>query len=119
MGLGGFGMGEMVFIFLIVLLLFGAKRLPELGSSLGKGIREFKGSVKEIEREFTVPDQPSQIHRSHAPPEPVGSDHDDDEGEPRNLRELYVEDDADVEAEPDGDAQVEAGLDGESEADPA
>ena len=109
MGLGGFGMGEMVFIFLIVLLLFGAKRLPEIGSSLGK----------EIEREFTVPDQPSQIHRSHAPPEPVGSDHDDDEGEPRNLRELYVEDDADVEAEPDGDAQVEAGLDGESEADPA
>ncbi|MCH7992231.1 MAG: twin-arginine translocase TatA/TatE family subunit [Gemmatimonadetes bacterium] len=42
MGLGGFGMGEMIFIFLIVLLLFGAKRLPEIGSSLGKGIREFR-----------------------------------------------------------------------------
>ena len=46
MGLGGFGMGEMVFIFLIVLLLFGAKRLPEIGSSLGKCIREFKSSVR-------------------------------------------------------------------------
>mgnify|MGYP001198904806 FL=1 len=115
MGLGGFGMGEMVFIFLIVLLLFGAKRLPEIGSSLGKGIREFKGSVKEIEREFTVPDQPSQIHRSHAPPEPVGSDDDNDEGEPRKLFEVEVE----VEDEDDVDAQVEAGLELESEADPA
>ncbi len=115
MGLGGFGMGEMVFIFLIVLLLFGAKRLPEIGSSLGKGIREFKGSVKEIEREFTVPDQPSQIHRSHAPPEPVSSDDDNDEGEPRKLFEVEVE----VEDEADVDAQVEAGLELESEADPA
>jgi TatA/E family protein of Tat protein translocase len=47
MGIGGFGMGEMILIFLVVLLLFGAKRLPEIGSALGKGIREFKGSIKE------------------------------------------------------------------------
>ncbi|MDA0313177.1 MAG: twin-arginine translocase TatA/TatE family subunit, partial [Gemmatimonadetes bacterium] len=39
-------MGEMVMIFLVVLLLFGAKRLPEIGSSLGKGIREVKSSVR-------------------------------------------------------------------------
>ncbi|MEE9263100.1 MAG: twin-arginine translocase TatA/TatE family subunit, partial [Vicinamibacteria bacterium] len=51
MGLGGLGMWEMIMIFLVVLLLFGAKRLPEIGSSLGKGIREFKGSIKEIEKE--------------------------------------------------------------------
>lgn len=51
MGIGGLGMGEMIVIFLVVLLLFGAKRLPEIGSSLGKGIREFKGSIKEIEKE--------------------------------------------------------------------
>lgn len=56
MGIGGFGMGEMVFIFLIVLLLFGAKRLPEIGSSLGKGIREFKGSLREIEHEIKKPE---------------------------------------------------------------
>ena len=43
------GIWEMVFIFLVVLLLFGAKRLPEIGTSLGKGIREFKSSVREIE----------------------------------------------------------------------
>ena len=33
---GGLGMGEMLLIFLVVLLLFGAKRLPEIGSALGK-----------------------------------------------------------------------------------
>ena len=52
MGFGGLGMGEMIFISLIILLLFGAKRLPEIGSALGKGIREFKGSVREIEGEI-------------------------------------------------------------------
>lgn len=54
---GGFGMWEVILIFLVVLLLFGAKRLPEIGSSLGKGIREFKGSLREIENELQVPDE--------------------------------------------------------------
>jgi sec-independent protein translocase protein TatA len=83
MGIGGFGMGEMVFIFLIVLLLFGAKRLPEIGSSLGKGIREFKSSVREIEHELKVPDR--QIHRTTSPPG-EGDDADaEEDGEPRRL----------------------------------
>jgi sec-independent protein translocase protein TatA len=55
---GGLGMGEMILIFLVVLLLFGAKRLPEIGSSLGKGIREFKSSVREIEGELKQPRYP-------------------------------------------------------------
>ncbi len=46
---GGVGMWELLLIFLVILLLFGAKRLPEIGSSLGKGIREFKDSVQEVE----------------------------------------------------------------------
>ena len=62
---GGLGMGEMILIFLVVLLLFGAKRLPEIGSSLGKGIREFKSSVREIEGELKQP-RPQQ----YAPPPP-------------------------------------------------
>ena len=49
---GGLGMGEMILIFLVVLLLFGAKRLPELGQSLGKGIREFKRGVREIQEDI-------------------------------------------------------------------
>ncbi len=44
----GLGMAETIVIFLVVLLLFGAKRLPEIGTSLGKGIREFKSSVREV-----------------------------------------------------------------------
>ena len=55
MPLGGLGMGEIILIFLVVLLLFGAKRLPEIGSALGKGIREVKGSVREIEGELKGP----------------------------------------------------------------
>ena len=55
---GGLGMGEMLLIFLVVLLLFGAKRLPEIGSALGKGIREFKGSVREIEGDLKAADRP-------------------------------------------------------------
>ncbi|HEY7460448.1 MAG TPA: twin-arginine translocase TatA/TatE family subunit [Gemmatimonadota bacterium] len=46
---GGIGMQEILVILLIFLLIFGAKRLPELGQALGKGIREFKRSVSEIE----------------------------------------------------------------------
>jgi sec-independent protein translocase protein TatA len=87
MGFGGFGMGEMIFIFLIVLLLFGAKRLPEIGSSLGKGIREFKSSVREIEHELKIPDDSRKIHRSTPPPERAAESASDDPevGEPRKL----------------------------------
>lgn len=45
---GQIGMQEILLILFILLLLFGAKRLPELGQSLGKGIREFKRGVSEI-----------------------------------------------------------------------
>lgn len=48
---GGLGIWELLVIFLIVLLFFGARRLPEIGSSLGKGIREFKDSLREVEGE--------------------------------------------------------------------
>jgi sec-independent protein translocase protein TatA len=41
----GVGMWEMVLLGLVVLLVFGPKRLPEMGRSLGRGMREFKNSV--------------------------------------------------------------------------
>ena len=46
--IGGLGWQEILVVLLIVLLLFGAKRLPDLARSLGQGIREFRKSVKEI-----------------------------------------------------------------------
>ena len=43
------GWQEIILILLIVLLLFGAKKIPELAKSLGKGVKEFKKGLKEIE----------------------------------------------------------------------
>ena len=43
-----FGMGELVVILFIVLLLFGASRLPEIARAIGKSIKEFKKAGKEI-----------------------------------------------------------------------
>ncbi len=50
-----FGLGgqELILILLIILVLFGAKKLPELAQGLGKGIKEFKKAQNEIEDEFS------------------------------------------------------------------
>jgi sec-independent protein translocase protein TatA len=50
---------EMVFVMIVLLLLFGAKKLPELGSGLGKGIREFKRSMSDVTGELQKPAAPS------------------------------------------------------------
>jgi sec-independent protein translocase protein TatA len=49
MGFGNLGFGEILIILIVVLLLFGAKRIPEIAGSFGKGIREFKKSVNEVQ----------------------------------------------------------------------
>ena len=54
MRIGPLGIPELLIILLVIMLIFGAKRLPEIGSSLGKGIRTFKSSVTgEDEKEAT------------------------------------------------------------------
>lgn len=45
---GRLGFGEIILILLVLLIVFGPRRLPELGSALGKGIREFKRSVTDL-----------------------------------------------------------------------
>jgi sec-independent protein translocase protein TatA len=47
---GGFGAGELLVIVLLLLLLFGAKRIPEIARGLGKGIRNFKSGVEDPDR---------------------------------------------------------------------
>lgn len=49
--MGNIGVPELVIIVLVVIILFGAKRLPEIGNSLGKAIREFRKAGKEIQDE--------------------------------------------------------------------
>ena len=50
--IGNFGGGEIILIFLIVLLLFGAKKVPELFRSLGKGVNEFRKAKNEWEQDI-------------------------------------------------------------------
>ena len=47
---GGLGVGELVIIVFLLLLLFGAKRIPQIARGLGEGIRNFKSDVKEPDR---------------------------------------------------------------------
>ncbi|MEO7217244.1 MAG: twin-arginine translocase TatA/TatE family subunit [Gemmatimonadaceae bacterium] len=47
------GLMELVIIMVVILLLFGAKRIPEIAGSVGKGIKEFKKEINEVERNVT------------------------------------------------------------------
>ena len=49
----GIGMPELVIILVIVLLIFGVGKLPEIGSGLGKAIRDFRKSTSEIDNDTT------------------------------------------------------------------
>ncbi len=51
--IGNFGGGEIIIIFLIVLLLFGSKKVPELFRSLGKGVTEFRKAKNEWEQDIS------------------------------------------------------------------
>ncbi len=54
----GFGTQELIIIFLIVLVLFGASPLPEIGGGIGKAIRNFKKSVSEPDEIDVTPKKP-------------------------------------------------------------
>ena len=56
---GNLGGGEIVVLVLIVLLVFGANRLPEAGKAVGKGIREFQRALRETKDELERPDSGS------------------------------------------------------------
>ena len=51
----GISIWELMILLIVLLLIFGAKRLPEMGRSLGKGMREFKDSVTGVEEAATTP----------------------------------------------------------------
>ena len=50
--IGGLGTKEVILIVLVILLLFGAKRIPDLMKSMGKGVKSFKQGMKEVEDEL-------------------------------------------------------------------
>ena len=59
----------MFILFLIIILLFGAKRIPEIGRSIGKGIQEFKKGMREVESEINATDK-TEPPAAHALEEP-------------------------------------------------
>jgi sec-independent protein translocase protein TatA len=69
---GWIGIPELLILLLVILLVFGPKRLPEMGRSLGRGMREFKDSItgdKDRDEERRPPELTSaEVHEDH----PVG-----------------------------------------------
>jgi sec-independent protein translocase protein TatA len=78
------GFTEIMLILLVVLLLFGAKRLPEVGASIGKGIREFKRSLTDTQDAIMGSDDqrnlPPRQQQDAPPPQSTASS-----GEPKRL----------------------------------
>lgn len=53
---GNLGAGEIILIVFAILILFGAKKIPELAQGIGKGMREFKKAMREVEEEIKIND---------------------------------------------------------------
>src|SRR5215471_19329285 len=64
----GVSLPELLILLIVLLLVFGAKRLPEMGRSLGKGMREFKDGVSGMEESVTNPEPPAELPRTTATP---------------------------------------------------
>jgi sec-independent protein translocase protein TatA len=63
MNFGNIGPLELLMILVIVLVIFGAKRVPEIGASIGKGIREFKRNISEMDRQIKEPEREARSER--------------------------------------------------------
>ena len=87
--LGSIGMPELIIIFVIALIIFGPRKLPELGRSLGKSINEFKRASNELkntlDEEIRVEETRSaERQRATEPARPYGDEH----GVPRQSGEV-------------------------------
>ena len=78
------GAGKIIVVMIVVLLVFGAKRIPEIGQGLGKGIREFKKSLSDTQDALNAPINddrtpgPQRMMDTENRPAPTG-------GEPKRL----------------------------------
>lgn len=62
----GLGLMELMIALVIILLVFGAKRIPEVAASFGKGIREFKRSVSDVDQQIRHPEAEKPVDRLRA-----------------------------------------------------
>ena len=83
--LGNIGPMELFIILVIVLVIFGAKRVPEIGASIGKGIREFKRNVSDMDRQIREPDRDARVDRINAGDPTAVRREEDTTSEPKRL----------------------------------
>ena len=62
---------ELAIVLIIALVIFGPKRLPELGRSMGRGLREFRSSISGDDEDSEPPSKPAQIEGAEKSSEPV------------------------------------------------
>ncbi len=55
--MGNLGAGELLIIVLVVLILFGSKKIPELAQGIGKGMREFKKALNDVQEDIKITDK--------------------------------------------------------------
>lgn len=55
--MGNLGAGEILIILLVILILFGSKKIPELAQGIGKGMREFKKALNDVQEEIKITDK--------------------------------------------------------------
>ena len=84
MGLQNFGVTEMLIILVVVLLLFGAKRIPEIAGSMGKGINEFKRNLSDAQKQITeAPPPPRNVSSGDA--NTINTPQEEERPEPKRL----------------------------------
>ena len=88
MNFGNFGFTEMLMLLVIVLVLFGARRVPEIGASIGKGIREFKRNISDVDRQIREPERDTRTERLSAPDPTATTSARDEESRPEPKRLL-------------------------------
>ena len=80
--LGDIGGSELILIMVVILIFFGANKIPELARGLGKGIREFKDASSEIRNEFERAGQQPNPNQHYNPNQPQG--YNPNQGQPYN-----------------------------------
>ena len=83
------GFGELALIAVIFLLVFGAKRLPEIGGAMGKGIREFKKNISDVDRQIREPESERPADRLGAGDPTASTRAADEETRPEPKRLMH------------------------------
>ena len=61
--MGSLGAPEILLILIVIFLLFGAKKIPEVAQGLGKGIREFKKAMSDVSDEIKIEDKATEVKK--------------------------------------------------------